>query len=64
MLNKGNQVGAIVMDLSKAFDTLNHNLLCCKIKAYGFDANALKFYPKLFSNRRQTAKVGDNFSKW
>ena len=27
MLNKDNRVGAIIMDLSKAFDTLNHNLL-------------------------------------
>ena len=41
MLNKGNKVGAIIMDLSKAFDTLNHNLLLCKIKAYGFNKNAL-----------------------
>ena len=41
VLNKGNKVGAIVMDLSKAFDTLNHNLLLCKLKAYGFNKNAL-----------------------
>ena len=30
MLNKGNKVGAIIMDLSKEIDTLNHNLLFCK----------------------------------
>ena len=36
MLNKGNKVGAIIMDLYKAFDTLNHNLLLYKLKAYGF----------------------------
>ena len=33
MLNKGNKFGAIIIDLSKAFDTLNHNLLLCKLKA-------------------------------
>ena len=30
MLNKCNKVGALVMDLSKALDTLNHNLFLCK----------------------------------
>ena len=40
MANKGNKVGAIVMDLSKAFETLNHKLLLCKLKAYGYNKNA------------------------
>ena len=35
--NKGQKVGAIIMDLSKAFDTLNHKLLFKKVQAYGFD---------------------------
>ena len=43
MLNKGNKVGPIIMDLSKAFDMLNHNLLLCKLKAYDFNKNALTF---------------------
>ena len=38
-LNKGHKVGATIMDLSKALDTLNHTLLC-KLKAYGFNKNA------------------------
>ena len=41
MLNDGNKVAAIVMDFSKAFDTLNHNLFLCRLKVYGFDTNAL-----------------------
>ena len=64
MLNKGAKVGAIVMNLSKAFDTLNLNLLLCKLKAYGFDTNALTFIQRYFSSRRQRTKVGDKFSKW
>ena len=58
MLNKGDKVGAIVMTLSKAFDTLNHNLLLCKQKAKGFDKNALPFIQSYFSNRHQRIKVG------
>ena len=37
MINKGNNVGKIIIDLSKAFDKLNQNLLLCKLKAYGFN---------------------------
>ena len=64
MLNKGSNVGAIIMDLSKAFDSLNHNLLLCKLKAYGFNKNALTFIQSYFTNRHQRIKVRDKIGKW
>ena len=39
--NKG-YASAILMDLSKAFDTINHELLVAKLYAYGFSKDALK----------------------
>ena len=42
-LDKGSFVCAIFMDLPKAFDTMNHDLLIAKLGAYGFQGDALVF---------------------
>ena len=64
LLNKNQKVGAIIMDLSKAFDTLNHKLLFQKLQAYGFDKKLLSFIESYFTIRKQRTKMGDSFSKY
>ena len=56
--------GAILMDLSKAFDFLNHELLIAKLEAYGFSRSALKLVYDYLSNRKQRVKINGSFSSW
>ena len=50
-LNKRKKISVIIKDLSKAFDTLNHNLLVAKLKAYGLHLNAASFIKNYLTNR-------------
>ena len=52
------------MDLSKAFDTLNHELLIAKLHAYGFEPDALSRIYAYLSNRWQRTKINTSFSTW
>ena len=63
-LNKKNKIGALFMDLSNAFDTLDHSLIIVKLEAYGFDCLSLTFIKIHLTNRKQICKVGNRFSIW
>ena len=43
-LTNGTKFSAIIMDISKAFDSLNHNLLLTKLKAYRLKINPSEFF--------------------
>ena len=63
-LDKGGFVCVMFMDLSKAFDTMDHDLLIVKLGAYDFQENALVFMKSYFTNRKQRVHVNSNFSMW
>ena len=50
------------MDLSKAFDTIKHDLLLAKLHAYGFSKKALKLIQNY--NRWHRTKINKAFSTW
>ena len=57
-------VGTILCDLSKAFDTLSHDLMIAKLNAYGIGHSSLKFIDNYLTNRKQRCKVGSSYSSW
>ena len=52
------------MDLSKAFDSLNHELLLAKLEAYYLDSNSVTFMKSYFTNRLQCCKINTSFREW
>ena len=63
-LNNGSKVGVVIMNLSKAFDSLNHKLLITKLKAYGLDSNSVTFMKDYLTNRLQRCKINNSSSGW
>ena len=61
-LDKGKYVSALFMDLSKAFDTINHDLLIANLEAYGFSKEALKLMKSCLKNRKQKVQINSKFS--
>ena len=63
-LDRGEHVAAVLMDLSKAFDCLPHDLTLSKLKAYGLSENSCKLVKSYLTDRRQRVRVGQSHSSW
>ena len=61
-IDKGNAFRALLTDLSKAFDCIDHTLLIAKLSAFGVSPLSLKFLYSYLSNRTQRIKTNENFS--
>ena len=62
--DKGGHYGAILTDLSKAFDCLVHDLLIAKLEAYGFDYDSLRLIYSYLTERIQRTKINSSISSW
>lgn len=61
-LNEKSSILAVNMDLSKAFDTINHEILCRKLAKYGLSGNILRWFISYLSNRKQMVKYNNTLS--
>ena len=58
-LDKGFLAGAVLMDLSKTFDFIPHDLVIGKLNAYGFDRKSLVFFYSYLKWRKQCVNLND-----
>ena len=61
-LDHGNEHGALLTDLSKAFDCFPYDLIVAKLHAYVFSIESLKLINSYLTEQR--VEINDQFSSW
>ena len=63
-LDQGNEYGALLSDLSKAFGCLPRDLIVAKLLEYGFSMESLKLINRYLTKHKQKVKTNDQISLW
>ena len=63
-LDENFDVGAVLTDLSKAFDCLAHDFLIAKFAAYGFSDTALRYVYSYLSKFKQCVRINSTYSNY
>ena len=63
-LDKNQYIAAVLMDLSKAFDCLPHEILLDKLSAYGVLPHSVTLLKSYLTNRKQQIKINNVLSSW
>ena len=61
-VDAGKYCGMIMLDLQKAFDTVNHSILIEKLKAIGFDKSSTSWMRSYLEGRKQVVEVNASLS--
>ena len=56
--------GAVLLDLAKAFDTVDHSILCAKLTYYGFRGSSYDLLCSYLAQRQQRVLFQSRMSKW
>ena len=62
-MNNNEIVGTVLLDLSKAFDLVNHQILKQKLSAYKFSQSSLRWFNSYLSNRFQQVQISGKLSQ-
>ena len=60
--DKGNYTGMLMLDLQKAFDTVNHDILLTKLKCLGLNDIAVSWFHSYLNGRTQVVNVDHSLS--
>ena len=63
-MDNGNVFGALLTDLSKAFDCLPHDFIITKLNSCGFSLIALNLIHNYLTKRKQRTKINHSYSSW
>lgn len=58
-LNSGDSVSGLFLDMTKAFDTVNHSILMSKLHRSGVRGIVYKWFASYLSERKQCVKIGN-----
>jgi hypothetical protein len=60
--NSSNDTSQLFLDLAKAFDLLDHELLLQKLQKYKFSYTSLQWFSSYLNDRRQIVSISNTFS--
>ena len=63
-LNCRKYLFAVLLDFSKAFDTVSHSILLRKLEYYGYRGNVLNWFRSYLQNRQSRVRIDNSFSPY